>query len=143
MICEILDEFEIKYERNDDVFEIKTGLVGEDLPIFLLIKVIVNENLISLQSYFPFDIPIRCRNYISLAVSIANFGLFGGNFDFDYFHCNLFYRHTINYLDSVISKDAIIYLIKYGVSVIENYNDKFEQVTKNGITVGDIVNLFE
>ena len=72
---------------------------------------------------------------MSVAVSIANYGLVDGSFDYNIVSGKIYFRMTNSFIDSTVSKDLIMYLILCSCKTIDDYNDKFLMLSNGTISL--------
>ena len=96
-LCNMLTENKWHYDEDEDNFVITCGAQGEDLPIKLTIRVDPERLLVSIISPMPFTVPEDKRIDMALAVSIANYGLVDGSFDYSFANGNIYFRMTSSF----------------------------------------------
>lgn len=138
-ICKMLDEQGLNYQKNEEQYDIFCDVVGEDLPINILINVKQEGNLVALMTKLPFVIPKEKKVDIAIAVNVINLMLTNGNFDFDFTTGNLYFKMTQNTMESLISKNVFEYMFYVSCKVVDDYNDKLLMITKTKMTIADIV----
>lgn len=142
-LCEMLDEHNWRYKKDEEKLIINCGAQGEDLPIELLIEVDRKRLLVTLLSQMPFAVPDNRRTALAIAVSQANNGMVDGSFDFDYLTGKIIFRMTSSYRDSLIGKDLFAYMLMCACYTIDEYNDKFLVVAKNEMSVEEILDYIK
>ena len=145
-LCDMLDGRGWKYqkEENDEAGPtIYCGAHGDDLPMEIRIRVDVKRELISLLSKMPFPVPENRRTAMAIAVSKANAGLVDGSFDYNYLNGNIVFRLTSSYRDSIIGKTLFDYMLMVSCYTIDEYNDKFLEVTKKDMSVDEILKFIQ
>ena len=138
-LCEMLDGKNWHYEKNEEDFVIMCGARGEDLPIEIVVRVEPKRKIVSLISQMPFPVPEKRRTAMAIAVAQASSELVDGNFEFNYLTGDIFFRMTSSYFDSLIGKDMFEYMLACACYTIDEYNDKFEKVTKQDMSAEEIV----
>ncbi len=138
-LCEMLDERDWHYEKNEEDLTIKCGAQGEDLPMEIIVVVDKQRQLISLLSQMPFAVPENRRTALAIAVSQANNGMVDGSFDFDYSSGRIVFRMTSSYRESLIGKELFEYMLMCACFTIDNYNDKFLIVAKSEMSTEEIL----
>lgn len=138
-LCEMLDEHDWHYERNDEGLSISCGAQGDDLPMDINIEVDRERKLVILLSKMPFTVPEKRRMHLAVAVSQANNGMVDGSFDYDCLGGSIIFRLTTSYRESLIGKELLAYMLMCACSTIDHYNDKFFAVAKNEMSVEEIL----
>ena len=76
-------------------------------------------------------------------MSLANYGMVDGCFDYDYLNGVIIFRLTSSYRESLIGKDMLGYMLMCSCHTIDDYNDKFLSVAKNSMTIDEIVEFIK
>ena len=142
-LCEMLDEREWHYEKNEEELSIECGAQGEDLPIEINIQVDKERQLVTLLSQMPFAVPESRRTALAIAVSQANNGMVDGSFDYDLLSGRIIFRLTSSYRESLIGKDMLAYMLMCACYTIDEYNDKFLMVAKNEMSLNEILEFIK
>lgn len=141
--CDMLDGRNWHYKKDDEKLEIKCGAQGDDLPMELKIMVDSKRLLIAIYSFMPFEVPESRRKEMAVAVARANYGMVDGSFDYDYNTGKIVFRITSSYRDSLVGKDMCEYLLMCACFTIDRYNDKFLVISKNDMTIDEIIKFIE
>ena len=131
-VCSTLDGEGWKYDRHDEDLVITCGARGDDLPMDIVIMVNQKAQVISLFSVLPFKINEKARVDAAIAVSVANYNMVNGCFDYDISDGDIRFRMVSSYRDSLIGAELIKYMIYCSASTVDKYNDKFLMLS-NGI----------
>lgn len=142
-LCEMLDEHEWHYQKDEEHLTVSCGAQGEDLPIEIRIEVDIKRRLIVLLSQLPFVVGEKRRAAMAVAVSKANDGMVDGSFDYDYLDGRLVFRMTSSYRDSLIGKELFNYMLMCTCVTVDRYNDKFLMVAKNDMSFEQILDFIE
>lgn len=142
-LCEMLDEQDWRYTKNEERLSISCVAQGDDLPIEIRIDVDAERSLVTLLSQMPFAVAEERRTALAIAVSQANNGLVDGSFDYDYINGRIFFRLTSSYLDSLIGKDMLNYMLMCSCATIDEYNDKFLMVAKSTMSNEEILDFIK
>ena len=140
-LCEMLDDRQWHYEKDEEGLSIKCSAQGDDLPMEIIIEVDAERKLISLLSQMPFGIAENRRTALAVAVSQANNGMIDGSFDYDYLSGNIYFRLTSSYRESLIGKELLNYMLMCACYTIDEYNDKFLMVAKNNMSIEEILDF--
>jgi len=142
-LCEMLDEKDWHYDKNEEEFSINCGVKGEDLPIRIKITVDPERQLVILLSQLPFEVPEEKRIPMCVAVNVANYGLADGSFDYDVASGIIVFRMTSCYRESLIGKDLFEYMLMCACYTVDEYNDKFFVAAASDMSVETMLNVFE
>lgn len=139
-VCKLFDERGWQYDKDEEKLKINTRTKGEDLPIPFGIYVGVNNQMLTLMSYIPFDTPEDKRLELAIAVSAVNYKLLDGCFDYNVTNGQLFFRLTNSFMESTISEDLLMYMVFLAIKVVDDFNDKFLLLAKGTITLEQFLN---
>lgn len=143
LFCEMLEENNWHYIKDEENLTIGCGAMGDDLPIAITVRIDIQKQLVYVMSKLPFTVPEDRRPALAVAVSQANNGMADGNFDFDYKNGNILFRITSSFCGSLIGKKLFEYMLMCACYIIDEYNDKFLLLTQNNMTVEDILNFIK
>ena len=138
-VCKALDELDWTYDRDDEKLTVTTGVQGDDLPIRIIIRVLAEGETVSVLSPLGFYMAEDMRVDGAIAVSVANYGLIRGSFDYDITDGEIRFRVTAPYNDSTLSTEVIKFLIYITTDTVDNYNDKFFMISKGMLSVQDFI----
>jgi len=124
-----------KFEKFEDDLVIRSGIKGDDLPIEFIMFVKPKNQVVQFISKLPFNMPEDKRVEGAIAVSVANYGLVDGSFDYDISDGEIRYRLTSSYRESILSDDLFEYMIMCAASTVDEYNDRFFMLAKGMIDV--------
>ena len=125
-LCEMLDDQNWRYKRNDEELKITSGASGDDLPISFLMAVDPNNATVSIYSHLPFNFPEDKRVEASIIVSMVNYIIANGSFDYDLRTGSILFRVVTSFKGSLLSKLTMQYLLAITCSTVDAYNDKFK-----------------
>ena len=134
-LIRMLERRNWKYEKHEDIFLIKSGVKGEDLPIEFVILVKPGNEVVQFISPMPFNIPEDKRVDGALAVCAANYGIVDGSFDYDLRDGEIRFRMTSSYRESTLSEELFEYMVVVAAGTVDRYNDKFFMLAKGMISV--------
>ena len=140
-ILNMLDERGWKYEKFENDLVVRAGIKGDDLPIEFIMFVKPKNQVVQVVSKLPFNIPEDKRVEAAIAVSVANYGLVDGSFDYDISDGELRYRLTSSYRESLLGADLFEYMIMCAASTVDDYNDRFFMLSKGMIDVEKFIEL--
>ena len=138
-IVSMLDTRDWKYEKFEDDLLIRSGIKGDDLPVEFILFVKPQNQVVQFISKLPFNIPEDKRVDAAIAVSVANYGLVDGSFDYDINDGEIRYRLTSSYRDSYLSHDLFEYMIMCAASTVDQYNDRFFMLAKGMMTIQQFI----
>lgn len=138
-LCEMLEEHDWHYAKDETELKIRCGAQGDDLPMEIRVEVDVERQLVVLLSPMPFVIPEERRAALAVAVSEANHRIVDGSFDYDYYSGRILFRMTSSFFDSLIGKDVFEYMLMCSCVTIDAYNDKFLLIAKNSMSNEEIL----
>lgn len=136
-LCEVLDDKDMRYKKNDDDLTINFIMCGDDLSMPIEIGIHAERELIRLISRIPANFSEDKRVEGAIATCQVNYMLVDGSFDYDYGKGSIVFRKTISYIDSLLSKDVFEYLIGVAIYTIDEYNDKFFMLSKGQMKIED------
>lgn len=134
-LCRMLDGENWKYDKNEENLTIECGAQGDDLPMPITVKVRPDRQIVWLLSYLPFEVPEEKRLEVAAAVSIVNYRLINGCFEYNISNGRLYFRMTNSFMDSTLSTETFKYMLYCSCQTIDDYNDKFEALAKGQIDV--------
>jgi len=137
-VCTALDGLHVKYDRDDENFNIVTSGVGDDLPIEIRMIVHPENCVISVLSQMPFRVPENKRKELALAVSMINYAMVDGSFDYNYLDGTIIFRLTYNYRDSLIGPELIKYMFSMSVTMADEFNDKLLKISLGAMTLDEL-----
>lgn len=138
-LCKALDSHGWHYEKDEEKLQIECGAQGEDLPISVNIRIDAGRSFVILLSQLPFITPEDKRHELAAAVSIANFQMVDGSFDYDVTNGNMVFRMTSCFLENLLGEEAFTYMLFCSCQTIDAYNDKFMMLAKGLITYDQFV----
>lgn len=142
-LCDMLDERDWHYQKDEKELSIQCGAQGDDLPMEIRIEIDIQRKLVSLISPMPFAVPENRRSALAVAVSQANNGMIDGSFDYDYLSGRILFRMTSSYRESLIGKGLLEYMLSCACYTIDEYNDKFLMAAKKQMSVEEILDYIK
>ncbi|MBQ5335120.1 MAG: YbjN domain-containing protein [Oscillospiraceae bacterium] len=133
ILCKALDSHEWKYDKNEEGLVIDCGARGDDLPMPVKIRVREDRQLVCLVSHIPIEVPENKRIETAAAVSMVNYRLLNGCFEFDIQNGRLFFRMSTGFMGTVLSEEVFSYMLFVSLRIIDDYNDKFEALANGTI----------
>lgn len=140
-LCKALDDMGLKYEKNEEELSIESGAVGEDIPVDIRMMVNPNAKIVVFYSQMPFEIPEDKRVDMALAVTMVNYLLVDGSFDYDFINGRIVFRMTSSFIDSLIGDDLIQYMFYVSCKTVDDYNDKLSKIANGEMTLGELAEL--
>jgi hypothetical protein len=139
LLCDMLDEDEWHYDKDEERLSITCSARGEDLPIQIYLQVDPARYLVSLYSQMPYKVSEEKRTELAIATCIANDALADGSFDYNIFKGVIIFRMTNSYRESLISKELLKYMVYIACNTVDTYNDKFFMISKGALSLEDFM----
>ena len=134
-LCEMLDEKNVRYDKQQDDLIISFITGGDDIPMQFLVKVDAERELIRVLSPIPVTFGEEKRVEGAIATCHATYTLADGSFDYDFQTGKVLFRLTSSYMDSLISKNLFEYMIIIAIHTVDKYNDKFFMLAKGQMSI--------
>ena len=129
----------IRFDPHDDDLVITMTVTGEDLPQPTIIRVMESRDVVQILSPLPSKIPEDKRVDGAIAVSVANYGIINGSFDYDMEDGEVRFRVAQSYRGIVMNDDMIRYLLSITFSTTDTYNDRFFMFGKGLMTLEQFI----
>lgn len=129
MLCDMLDELGVSYERNKSMMSIKFGSVGADEPIPIIIAIDAEKELVRLYSPLSAEFKGEKRIEAAIVTGHLNYKLINGSFDFDHEEGKILFRLTTSFCDSLLSADLLKYMIAFATLTADEFNDKLTSLS--------------
>ena len=142
-LCEAIDRFDIKYEKNEEKFALSFSFTFDDFPIDFTVFVDADRKLIRFFSKLPFAFPSDKRVDGSIATNYINYKLQAGSFDYGLENGAVYFRHVTSYRDSILGASAICDMVRTVNTVVDEYNDGLYAVAKGYQTVWEFIDKSE
>lgn len=139
-LCEMLDEKNVRYDKDQDDLIISFITGGDDIPMQFLVKVDAERELIRVLSPIPVTFGEEKRVEGAIATCHATYTLADGSFDYDFQTGKVLFRLTSSYMDSLISKNLFEYMIIIAIHTVDKYNDKFFMLAKGQMSIEEFCN---
>lgn len=133
-LCGILKARDISFESDDQELRIGFGGRGEDLPMDFLLKVDAKREVVILYSTLPFKFDEDNIATGALGTLAINDDLPDGSFDLDIFSGRVCFRVTNTYRGSLISAEALDFMLEYSIFVVDKFNDKLYGLATGSMT---------
>lgn len=142
-ICTMLNNINFHYDTSmrDQDHIITCTVNGDDIPMKMFIIVRPEREIVSLLSPMPFNTPEDKRVEMAMAVSIANYGIIDGSFDYDLNDGEIRFRMTASYIESLLGEELFKYMLYVSANTIDRYNDRFLAVAKGTMTLEQFIEL--
>jgi hypothetical protein len=128
-----------KFEEKEEELTIISIYQGEDIPMAFKINVDSDREVIRFISPMPFHIDEDKRVDAALAVSVANYGLVNGSFDYDLNDGEIRFRLTTSYVDCEVGPKFFFDMMATALSTTDEYNDKFLMLSKGMLTLQQFI----
>ena len=111
------------------------------MPQPTMIRVDEEREVIHVLSPIPSHIPEDKRIDAAVAVSVANYGLVNGSFDFDMRDGEIRYRVTQGFMGIEVSEELVRYILAVVFKTTDDYNDKFFMLGKGLISLDKFIEM--
>lgn len=138
-ILSVLDGRNWKYDQKEGERVIFLKLNGDDLPMDFVIRVLEEQQVISIISFMPTSMPEDKRVEGAIATAIITNKLADGSFDFDISDGTIMFRITSSFRSSLIGETLIKYMIDVSSATVDEYNDKFFMLAKGVLSLEDFM----
>ncbi|MBE6581344.1 MAG: hypothetical protein E7650_07005 [Ruminococcaceae bacterium] len=138
-LCAALDGNNWHYKRDDDELSVTLTIRGDDLPMDIFATVDAERMLVSVYSKLGFEVPEDKRVDMAVAVSVANWGMVDGSFDYTLSSGTTFFRVASSYRDSLIGTEMLDYMVNIVCGTVDRYNDKFFMICKGMLSIEDFI----
>ena len=138
-LCQMLDEKDGHYEKHEDDLVVTFVMGGDDIPMPFILKIDADRELVRLVSPIPVVFEGDRRLDGAIATCQANYRLADGSFDYDYTEGKASFRLTSSYVDSLISKDLLEFLVALAGNVVDKYNDKLFMLATGDMSLEEFI----
>lgn len=142
-VCEMLDDKKWRYQKDTEKLKINCSATGDDLPIDVRFSVDAERDLVMFLSSLNFSVPEDMRETMAKAVSMINYPMVAGSFDFNPATGRLFFRLTCSYRDSLISKAVYEYMLLVSCGTVDEYNDKLLMIAKGNMSLEELKKVID
>lgn len=139
LLCQMLDENDWKYEKNDEKMVVHFIVQGDDIPMDFIAAIDADRYLIRIMSRLPFNFGEDARVAGAIVTGQVNYKLAEGSFEYDYTDGEVRFKLTSSYRDSLISKDLFNYMIQLACWTVDKYNDQFLLVAKGLLSADEFI----
>lgn len=139
ILCDLLDEKHLRYEKYPEDLVVTFILNGEDIPMNFILNIDAKRDLVRLLS--PIPVKFEGDKIVAGAIATcqATYCLADGSFDYDCTNGTVSFRMTSSYKDSLISKDVLEYMIAVAGYTVDEFNDKFLMIAKGVLSIEDFL----
>lgn len=127
--------------KNDEKLSIAFGVNGDDLHMDFLVGIDAQRQLVRLMSKLPFKVPMDKLMDLSIATNAANYSMNDGNFDLDIAGGNVYFRMTTSYRSSIISPNALVYMVNCATWSVDKFNDKLLMVINGKMSTSEFIDF--
>ena len=138
-LCDVIENREWKFEKEEDDFIVHFGVRGDDLPMNFILVVDVERQLIRLMSPLPFNMDEDKRIEGAIATCAATYRLVDGSFDYDLSDGQIVFRMTASFRDSMIGEGLFDYMIDCSCFTVDEYNELFFALDAGVIDIEDFL----
>ncbi|MBQ8515797.1 MAG: YbjN domain-containing protein [Ruminococcus sp.] len=140
-VCKMFDAQGWHYDRHDDDLVIHATMRGDDLPIEFLVIVDADRQLVSFISPMPFEVNEDKRMDMAIAVTVANYGLADGSFDYNLADGSIRFRMTSSFRESILGAELFEYMVFVACKTVDVYNDKFLMLAKGMMDIEKFIEM--
>ncbi len=140
-LCDMMDERELHYEKTPEKLSVHFIMSGDDIPMDVVAVIDAERELIRMFSVLPFAFSEEKRAEGAIATCQANYKLVDGSFDYDIRDGRIIFRMTSSYVQSLISKELLAYMIACLCWTVDEYNDKFLMIDKGMLSIEDFFKM--
>ena len=127
-IVDNLNNHNMRFQKDEENLRIVLFATGDDLMMPILFEVLESRQVMRILSPMPFKMPEDKRIDGAVVVSIANYGIVNGSFDYDIRDGEIRFRCTTAYHDTEVSDEMITYMMAISLQTTDRYNDRFQDV---------------
>ncbi len=138
-LCEVFDKKEIKYQKDEEKLIVHLRISGDDLPMYFIMLIDAERQLMRLTSPLPFNLPEDKRIEGAIAACAATYAIAEGCFDYDITDGSISFRMTAPFMESDIGEELFMYMVAYSSTIVDEYNDKFFAVSKGLLSIDDFL----
>ena len=139
MFKDYLDGIYFRYTPLDEELVITLRANGNGLPMDVLIRVLEDRKVVQVLIPLSCKVPEDKRVDGAVAVSVANYGIINGSFDYDFNDGKILFRTTHSYRGVSMTKETIRYLVQVSCSTTDKYGDKFFALCKGLMTLEQFI----
>ena len=134
-VCAALDKMKWVYDKEEEELAITTGAKGTDLPIDIIIRVLPEAEVLSVQVPFAFDVPDEHSIDVAIAITAANYGLIRGCFDYDMTTGDIRFRVSAPYNGNTsLAAEVVEMLVLIAATTVDSYQSRLLMVAKGIVT---------
>lgn len=137
-LCGMLDDRNWKYRKDEENLKVSCSASGEDLSIDVRFTVDAERDVVMFISNLDLNVPQGMEETMAQAVSMINYAMVAGCFDYSPAKGNLCFRMTSSYRDSLIGKEALDYMLVVSCSTVDEYNDKLLMIAKGNMSLDEL-----
>ena len=142
-VCKTLDERGMKYERDDEKLVDRFGVRGDDFSFDVIVRVIPGKQVVQMTCPAPYRINEGSRKDAAIAITMINYQLLNGCFDFDMSDGFLVFRMCQAYHGSILGTDVFDYMLNALFYTVDEYFDKLFLISKGGMTIEQLAEKLE
>ncbi len=138
-LVNMLNERDWNFRQDDEKLMIQAVISTDDLPVDFIMRVVEGRDVVQFRSVLPIKMPEDKRVEGAIAVSVANYGMINGSFDYDINDGEIVFRLTTSFTGTMLSDDLLEKMILIGSGTIDRYNDKFFMLAKGMMTLQQFI----
>ena len=137
-ICELFDERNYRYFKDESELSFQINMKGEDIPMRFYINIDDSRSLVIFRSFLPFDFSQDKRIAGAIAVCNINYAVCDGMFNTDVRNGHIYFKLTSTYRDRVLSKAVLEQMFEMSCQMVDRYNDRFQAVNEGKLDPNEI-----
>lgn len=139
VFAEVLDKRLWHYERDDAQYMIRLKVIGNDLPMQLIIRADAVQGTVMLCSQMP--VVISCEKILEAAmiVNAYNDGRAFGSLELNPANGIIIFRLSTNIAKAMLNAETCIRIIDFALKQIDTYNDKFILLNVGRLSMEEIL----
>lgn len=141
-VTSYLDRKNLKYENAMSMAAIVT-IRGKNAQFNLVIQVREEDQQVIAYSVNPSTTPLERLDEMAIFVTLANYGIFIGNFELDLRDGEVRYKATHTLFNDSLSDEALGTLIQHSVSTFDQYAPGIRAVAEGTISARDAIARIE
>lgn len=138
-ICRYLDNNNWDYSKDDEKMMVSFQITGDDFPVAILMDVDAEREIVRAISMLPFKMCEEKRIDGALALTVINYKLVNGCFDYDLSDGFTVFRLASYYGKEDVSDALIQYMIGTTYATVNEYNDKLLGLNKGMLKLEELI----
>lgn len=137
-LCAMLDGRNWRYRKDEENLKVSCSATGDDLSIDVRFTVDAERDVVMFLSQLDLTVPQGMEETMAQAVSMINYSMVAGSFDYSPAKGIVCFRMTSSYRDSLIGKEALEYMLVVSCGTVDQYNDKLLMIAKGNMSLDEL-----